>query len=99
MNDPTRTATARALDNLTLLALAAGLAFGHVVGAMAERAAIGGQTVVVALFFLGAACAGTICALAAVSARQQAGAANERIAGWTVALCAGILAAIGPGLL
>ncbi|MEO6362987.1 MAG: hypothetical protein ABIO71_07140 [Caldimonas sp.] len=98
MNDPLRTATARRLDNLTLLALAAGLAFGHVVEAMAERAAIGGQTIVVALVFLGAASASTVCALLALAAGERRS-RHERITGWVAAIGAGVLAAIGPGLL
>ncbi len=85
-------------DGLTPLALAAGLAFGHLVQAMAESGQPGAVTMFSALVFLLAASAATVCALVAMASRADAEGARDRVAGWLLAIGTGCLGALAPTL-
>ena len=92
-------ASVRHHDGLTPLALAAGLAFGHFVQAMAESGQPGAVTMFSALVFVIAASAGTLCALVSMASHADAAGARARIPGWLLAMGAGLLGALAPALL
>ena len=81
MNDSTRTAPP-SRDSLTLFALAAGLAMGHVVVALAESAARDGLALPAAIVFLVCGSAAVLCSLAAVPRPRWVA---PRFARWTTA--------------
>jgi hypothetical protein len=84
------------LDARTLLGLAAGLAMGHVVAAMAELSAAGGIALPSAIAFLVFGSAATVCALAAMPRPRWVG---PRFGLWIAAIGAGLLGALLPPLL
>ncbi len=90
---------ARRSDGLTAFALAAGLAFGHIVEAMAQTGPAGAATAFAAFVFVAAGTAATTCALAVVAGGKGGAPAQERIGGWIVAVGCGLLAALAPSLL
>ncbi len=98
MNQPTRQLRSSGHDGLTAFALAAGLVFGHVVGAMAEHGAASSTTLPAALLFVVAASASTLCALANQAASKNTRAIRPRIARWLLALGAGFIGALSPTL-
>ena len=95
MNDSSRNPTT-SLDARTLLALATGLAMGHVVTAMAEPNAAGGFALPAAIVFLVSGSAAILCALAAMPRPRWIG---PRFALWLTAIGAGLLGALAPPLL
>jgi hypothetical protein len=95
MNDSTRAAPL-SRDSLTLLALAAGLAMGHVVVALAERATLDGTALPAAIVFLVCGSAAVLCGLASVPRPRWAA---PRFARWMTALGAGLLGALVPALM
>jgi drug/metabolite transporter (DMT)-like permease len=95
MNDSSRTAPPLR-DAQTLLALAAGLAMGHVVRAMAERSAESALAMPSAVVFLVCGCAGVVCALVAVPRPRWVG---PRIGRWVAAIGVGLLGALAPPLI
>ena len=97
MTPPTPRPATRRSDGLTPLALAAGLALGHIVAAMAETGPAGPATTFTALVFVIAGSAATTCALAATAAQGGNG-LRDRRPGWIVAIGAGLLAALAPGM-
>ena len=82
----------------TALSLAAGLAFGHIVAAMAARELAGAATFGAALVFVVAGSAGTICGL--VHLAGDSGMTTERsdVVRWIFAMGAGLVAALSPSL-
>ena len=98
MNHRSAPDTLRRHDGLTALALAAGLAFGHFVQAMAEAGQPGAVTAFSALVFVLAASAGTVCALVAMASQVDAARARARVPGWMLAIGAGFLGALAPTL-
>jgi len=98
MNHRPAPAALRRHDGLTSLALAAGLAFGHFVQAMAESGQPGAATLFSALVFVLAASAGTVCALVSMASQADAARARARIPGWLLAIGAGFLGALAPTL-
>jgi drug/metabolite transporter (DMT)-like permease len=95
MNDPSRTAPP-SRDTLTLLALAAGLAMGHVVVAMAGQSTAPGRALPSALVFVGCGSAAVLCALAAVPRPHWV---QPRVGRWVTAIGAGLLGTLAPNLL
>ena len=95
MNDSTRAAPLLR-DSLTLVALAAGLAMGHVVVALAERAAVDRAALPAAIVFLVCGSAAVLCGLASVPRPRWVA---PRFARWATALGAGLLGALAPALL
>jgi hypothetical protein len=95
-NSP-RSATRPLLAGPTALAVAAGLAFGHVVAAMAAQELAGPATVVAALVFVAAGSAGTICALAHLAAGSGTAVARQDVLRWVTGIGAGLVAALSPG--
>ena len=95
MNDSTRTARP-ALDARTLLALAAGLAMGHVVAALAELSATSSLAMPSAIVFLLSGSAATVCGLASLPRPRWVG---PRFGLWFTAVGAGLLGALAPPLL
>ena len=85
-------------DGLTALALAAGLAFGHIVAAMAELGPLESTTLPAALVFAAAASASTLCVLANLASAQSTPARRARLARWIVALGLGFAGSLGPRL-
>ncbi|MDQ6628112.1 MAG: hypothetical protein M3Z29_06620 [Pseudomonadota bacterium] len=83
-------------DARTLLALAAGLAMGHVVRAMATTDAASTVALGSAMVFLLSGSAAVVCALAAMPRPRWAG---PRFGLWTAAIGAGLLGALAPPLL
>ncbi|HEX2542546.1 MAG TPA: hypothetical protein VHM00_15860 [Caldimonas sp.] len=98
MNEPARPTSRKRSDGTTAVALAAGLLFGHVVAAMAAQAAAGPATVVAAFVFVTAACAGTVCALAQLTTSRGVALARHDLVRWVLALGAGVVGALSPGL-
>ena len=90
---------ARRSDGLTPLALAAGLAFGHVVDAMARTGPGGPATALAALVFVIAGTTATACALAMLADGKGNAPARQRMAGWIAAVGCGLLAALAPTLM
>ena len=94
-----RSGSRSAHDGLTAFALAAGLAFGHIVAAMAEIGAAAAATLPAALVFAAAAAASTVCVLANLAQARGETALRARIGRWIVALGIGFAGASLPGLL
>jgi hypothetical protein len=84
------------LDSRTLLGLAAGLAMGHVVAAMAEPSAAAGVALPSAIVFLVFGSAATVCGLAAMPRPRWV---SPRFGLWITAIGAGLLGALLPPLL
>ena len=82
----------------TVLALAAGLAFGHIVAAMAAQELAGPATVVAALVFVAAGSASTIFALVQMAADGDIAIDRSDVVRWVVAIGAGLIGALSPGL-
>jgi hypothetical protein len=95
MNPSTRAAPL-SRDSLALVALAAGLAMGHVVAALAERATRDAAALPSALVFLVCGSAAVLCSLASVPRPRWVA---PRFARWTTALGLGLLGSLGPALL
>ena len=95
MNDSSRTAPPR-FDSLTCIALAAGLAMGNVVTALAERAATSSIALPAAFVFVISCSAAVVCVLASVPRPRWTAPATGR---WITAIGAGVLGALGPALL
>ena len=98
MSEPHHPASRPRPDASTPLALAAGLAIGHVVAAMAESGidrTLAGPSAVV---FVLASCAAVVCALQAARSRGPRPAAAAPLRRWVAALGAGLLSALAPGL-
>jgi multisubunit Na+/H+ antiporter MnhB subunit len=95
MNDSSRIAPP-SRDPLTLLALAAGLAMGHVVAAMAEQSTAPGLAMPAALVFVACGSAAVLCALAAAPRPRWPA---PRLGRWITAIGAGLLGALAPALL
>ena len=95
MNDSSRAAPPLR-DSLTLMALAAGLAMGHVVVAMAEHAALPGLALPSAIVFVVFGSAAVLCTLAAVPRPRWVA---PQIARWLTAVGSGLLGALGPALI
>ena len=95
MNDSSRTAST-SRDSLTLLALAAGLAMGHVVAAMAEPSSASTSALPSALVFIVSGSAAVLCALASVPRPRWVA---PRFGRWITALGAGLLGSLAPALL
>jgi threonine/homoserine/homoserine lactone efflux protein len=95
MNDSSRAAP-RSRDPLTLFALAAGLAMGQVVAAMAEPQAPPSVALPAALAFVVFGSAAVVCALAAVPRPRWTA---PRFGRWIAAIGAGLLMALAPALL
>jgi hypothetical protein len=83
-------------DTLTLFALAAGLAMGHVVATMAEQSTAPNLALPSALAFVVFGSAGVLCALAAVPRPRWVA---PRIGRWITAIGAGLLGTLAPALL
>ncbi len=102
MNDPTPPDTTPAavarptLDVTALLALAAGLAMGHVVRALAQVTMEPGVALASAVFFVVFGAASTVCALASIPRAKRVG---PRFGLWITAVGAGLLGALAPPLL
>ena len=96
MNDPTRPAARHALDARTLLALAAGLAMGHVVVALAELSATSSMAMPSAIVFLLCGSASAVCALASLPRARWV---RPRFGLWFMAIGIGLLGALAPPLL
>ena len=86
-------------DGLNTLALAAGLALGHIVAAMAELGAAATATLPAALVFAAAAAASTLCVLANLASARGEPALRTRVGHWVIALGIGFVGALLPGLL
>ena len=96
MNESPPTTTRPALDALTLLALAAGLAMGEVVRALAELSTASSVAMPSAIVFLVFGSAAAVCGLASVPRPQWIG---PRFGLWITALGCGLLGALAPPLL
>jgi hypothetical protein len=97
MNPPPRSFARRRADGPTALALAAGLALGHVVAAMAEQSVAGALTIVAAFVFIAAGSAGTVCALLGLTAGSGVASGRGDVARWIFAIGAGLIGALSPG--
>jgi hypothetical protein len=95
MNDSSR-ATTPSGDSLSLFALAAGLAMGHVVVAMAEQTTLSRATFASAVVFVVFGAAAVLCALASVPRPRWVA---PRFARWITAIGAGLLGSLAPALL
>ncbi|MDQ2736916.1 MAG: hypothetical protein M3Y55_18440 [Pseudomonadota bacterium] len=95
MNDSTGAAPP-SRDPLTLIAIAAGLAMGHVVSALAERASANRFALPAALVFVVFGSLAMICALASVPRPRWVA---PRFARWITAIGGGLLGSLGPALL
>ncbi len=95
MNDSSRS-VAPSGDPLSLLALAAGLAMGQVVAAMAEHATTPGSALPSAVVFVVFGSLAVLFALASVPRPRWVA---PRFARWITAIGAGLLGALSPALL
>ncbi|MDQ2926658.1 MAG: hypothetical protein M3R22_00615 [Pseudomonadota bacterium] len=95
MNDSSRAAPP-SRDPLTLVAIAAGLAMGHVVVALADRGDVNSFTLPSALVFVVFGSAAVLCGLAAVPRPRWVA---PRFARWITAIGGGLLGSLGPALL
>ena len=82
----------------TALALAVGLALGHIVAAMAAQELAGAATVVAAFVFVAAGSAGTICALVQLATGSDVAIGRSDVVRWVLAIGAGLMGALSPGL-
>jgi len=100
MPEPIPPALVRRLDGSTPLALAAGLAVGHLVVAMAESGVERTLALPSAVVFVLASGAAVVCSLLATRAAMPRSAAAANVRRWVGAFGAGLLAAaLAPGLL
>jgi len=97
MNPSPRTAARKRADGPTALALAAGLAFGHVVAAMAAQELAGPATLVAAFVFVVAGSAGTLCALVQLASGSGVAIGRGDVVRWVFAIGAGLMGALSPG--
>ena len=97
MNNPSRPAARKRADGPTALALAAGLAFGHVVAAMAAQELAGAATLVAAFVFVIAGSAGTLCALVQLASGSGVAIGRGDVVRWVFAIGAGLMGALSPG--
>ncbi len=86
-------------DGSTPLALAAGLAIGHVVAAMAESGVARTLALPSAILFVAAAAAAVVCALHGLASRRPGSAAPPPLARWITALGTGLVGALAHSFL
>ena len=89
----------RRTDGLTLMALSAGLAIGHVAQEMSNAGGQGAASWLIAGVFMVASALGTLCALGATAAAAGAGDRRGRVRGWILAIGGGMLLPMGLGVL